>query len=325
MQVADPVVYGLDGARPSSDKTVPARLRDAVLSTKDLLAQEVRGVHEQWKEEGALAAARHAAATTLGRASSAAASVVPETAVLSSALEFGLVATSRACALAKPYVEKALEHPSVERVVGTVREAAVGAGTMVMTKTKLVAGRLEATRGQLDAMRGRTPEAEAAAEAEAEAWRQVLAGNGWVVENSSSSSSSLSPGSSRNVRNARNGSSSSRSSSSGSGQELVVPAGTTATSSFAVPAGALLQWRFRVAGHDVGFALRLRVQGDGGSSEVDVFGMQRYASGVTVQGAWSPSTDSQLIVVWDNSYSYIREKIVAFQTAVRCPLPPNLD
>ena len=83
VQVADPVIYGLDGPRPSSDKTVSARLRDAVVSTKDLLAQEVRGVHDQWKNEGALAAARHAATTTLGRASSAAASVVPETAVLS--------------------------------------------------------------------------------------------------------------------------------------------------------------------------------------------------------------------------------------------------
>ena len=141
----------------------------------------------------------------------------------------------------------------------------------------------------------------------------------------------------------------------------------------------MLAWRFRVAAYDVGFALRLRVQGDGGSSEVsqrgrahgggglavapgdgggvlsaaccdnpsmllgqtlspwlsrarslaralsfshrtsqvDVFGMQKYSAGVTVQGEWSPATDSALIVLWDNEYSYLREKTVAFQVRAR--------
>lgn len=238
-----------------------------------------------------------------------AASVIPETAVFSSALELASVATSRASVLAKPYVEKVLKHHSVERIVGSVREATVGAGTMVVTKTKLVAEHLDAsaevTRGKFDAILGRSPEAEAAEAAENEAWRQVLSGDGWVLNNGNSSSdSSTAPKSTT---------------SGGMGQELVVPARTEATSSFVVPAGAVLQWRFRVAAQDLGFALRVRMQGDGGATEVDVFGVQRYMSGMTVQGAWSPTTDSQLIMVWDNSYSYLREKKVAFQTAVHRP------
>jgi hypothetical protein len=44
------------------------------------------------------------------------------------------------------------------------------------------------------------------------------------------------------------------------GEELLVPARTTSTSAFFVKANAMLQWRFRVAAHDIGFAIRLRVQ-----------------------------------------------------------------
>jgi len=307
--VADPVVFGLgDGydADSTSDKTVSTRIRDAVATTNEHLANEAHSVREQWRNEGTVAAARHAATTTFGRATSVAASVIPETAVFSSALELASVTTSRASVLAKPYVENVLEHPSVERIVGSVREATVGAGTMVVTKTKLVAEHLDATaevtRGKLHAILGRSPETEAAEAVENEAWRQVLSGDGWVLNNGNSSSDSNAAPKSTT--------------SGGMGQELVVPARTAATSSFVVPAGALLQWRFRVAAQDLGFALRVRMQGDGGATEVDVFGVQRYMSGMTVQGAWSPTTDSQLIMVWDNSYSYLREKKVAFQTAV---------
>ena len=306
--VADPVVFGLnDGYDARSADDMSTRIRNAVSTTNEHLANEAHNVHEQWRNEGAVAAARHAATTTFGRATSVAASVIPETAVLSSALELASVATSRASVLAKPYIEKVLEHPSVERIVGSVREATVGAGTMVVTRTKLVAEHLDATaevtRGKFVALWSRSPEVDAAEKAEAEAWRQVLSGDGWALNNSS-------PGSNPIPKCSPSG---------GVGQELVVPARTAATSSFVVPAGALLQWRFRVAAQDLGFALRVRMQGDGGATEVDVFSVQRYASGVTVQGAWSPTVDSQLIMVWDNTYSYLREKMVAFQTAVHRP------
>ena len=262
---------------------------------------------DRFAKEGAAAAVHRAASTTLGRVSTAAAAVVPEAIALSSALELATVVTSRVRAHAKPFVQRVLESPTVERVVGNVREAAVGAGSLVETQTNM-ASRLRGARVQLDALRGRGPEAEATAQVEAEAWEQVLAGDGWVDGGINSNSSSRSS----TVKVAR-------------GQELVVQARASVTSTFLVPAGALLQWRFRVASHDVGFSLRLRVQGDGGATEVDVFSLQRYTCGLTIQGEWSPSIDSQLVLVFDNSYSYLREKIVAFQTALCRSLPPNLD
>jgi len=192
-------------------------------------------------------------------------------------------------------VERVLENPQVSKIVGSVKDASVGAGTMVTTMQTQA-------QASVDLLTGNTAEAKQAAADEEEAWRQVLAGP--------------EPGQPGNKN----------------GEEVNIPARQVHTTTFFVGAGGLLTWRFRVAAHDVGFALRLRVQGDGGSSEVDVFGLQRYGAGVTVHGEWSPSTDANLVVVWDNSYSYLREKRVAFCSRVKKagepgtasgpPLPP---
>ena len=62
------------------------------------------------------------------------------------------------------------------------------------------------------------------------------------------------------------------------GEEMTVPARTRHTSFFFVEKGATLSWSFRVAYLSVhlnqplsiGFAVKLRIQGDGGSSEVQI-------------------------------------------------------
>jgi len=182
------------------------------------------------------------------------------------------------------YLQRVAENPQVDRVVGGVRNASIGAGSMATTiaatVTETTKSNIAATKGKMDSLRGYTPEYFAKQATEEEAWRQVLMeGNG--------------------------------------GEELNVPARQEFTSSFYVKAGSLLTWKFRVQNLDIGFAIRLRVQGDGGATEVDVFAMQKYESGVTVQGEWSPTTDSSLVIVWDNTYSYLRSKVVAFQAVVK--------
>jgi len=104
---------------------------------------------------------------------------------------------------------------------------------------------------------------------------------------------------------------------SAGGSELIVPARDELTTQFIVPKGSILQWQFRVEAFDIGFALRLRAQADGGASESDVFALQRYDSGVTVRGEWSPTHDSVLVVVWHNKFSMLRSKKVVFQATVR--------
>mmetsp|Transcript_69220 Transcript_69220/g.130122 ORF Transcript_69220/g.130122 Transcript_69220/m.130122 type:complete len:585 (+) Transcript_69220:55-1809(+) len=297
------VAAGWETGTKTWDKVAEAS--NVGLPKYDQIEKEVLHVHDKWKEDGYAAATKIAATTYLGHAShvtgttysktkSAAVSTAvgtkdwvkdTTTSVATTTANVAVSVASKTVAVSKPYVERVLENPSVDRVVGGVTSASVGVGSMVSTVTSTVT---KQTKERVDLLRGNTPEAAAAAASEAEAWRQVLEGAG--------------------VGGHR-------------GEELVVPARDSSTSAFFVKANSVLQWRFRVAAHDIGFAIRLRVQGDGGATEVDVFSMQKYACGVTVQGEWSPATDSQLIVVWDNGYSYLREKTVAFQAAVKKDAP----
>jgi len=153
------------------------------------------------------------------------------------ATEKALAAATAASEARTALSKRVMDNPNVESVVGAAIDASIGVGSMVTTVTSTAKTRAAALAGY-------TPEAAALAEAEAEAWRQVLTGDGI-------------------------GGSAAR------GEVMAVPARTTHTSTFFVKMGELLSWRFRVASHDIGFALRLRVQGDGGATEVDVFGMEK--------------------------------------------------
>lgn len=52
----------------------------------------------------------------------------------------------------------------------------------------------------------------------------------------------------------------------------------------------------------------------------------RYSSGVTVHGEWSPEADSAIVLVWDNTYSFLREKKIAFQAHVtKAPIQNKAD
>ena len=43
-----------------------------------------------------------------------------------------------------------------------------------------------------------------------------------------------------------------------------------------------------------------------------------------MHGEWSPEADSAIILVWDNTYSFLREKVIAFQAHVT-KAPQNAD
>ncbi|CAM9526359.1 unnamed protein product, partial [Ectocarpus sp. 4 AP-2014] len=90
-----------------------------------------------------------------------------------------------------------------------------------------------------------------------------------------------------------------------------------------VAPGCCLCWEFRVKDYDLGFALRRRFQGMGGSTEEDIFEFKRYSSGETFQGRWTADSDSNapavVIMVWDNSYSCLRPKTLAYKAQVNRP------
>ncbi|CAM9924270.1 unnamed protein product [Ectocarpus fasciculatus] len=105
---------------------------------------------------------------------------------------------------------------------------------------------------------------------------------------------------------------------------LLVPRGKQLSQAFIVAPGCCLCWEFRVKDHDLGFALRRRFQGMGGSTEEDIFELKRQACSLdTFQGRWTADSDRNapavVIMVWDNSYSCLRPKTLAYKAQVNRP------
>jgi len=111
-------------------------------------------------------------------------------------------------------------------------------------------------------------------------------------------------------------------------EEISVPARTEHTSAFHVARGCTLRWTFRVKDYDVGFGVRVRVQEWGGSKEEEVLAVERYDSVDTVSGSWVADEDRTMVLAFDNRYSKLRSKTVAYIVGIEKPpvsLPPRED
>jgi len=102
-------------------------------------------------------------------------------------------------------------------------------------------------------------------------------------------------------------------------EELVVPARTEHTSAYHVSKGSTLRWTFRVKEHDVGFGVRMRVQEWGGSREDEVLVVERYDCADTISGSWVADEDRTIILAFDNRYSRLRSKTVAYLVGTEKP------
>jgi len=95
-------------------------------------------------------------------------------------------------------------------------------------------------------------------------------------------------------------------------EELVVPARTEHKTAYHVAKGSTLRWTFRVKDYDIGFGVRMRVQEWGGSREDEVLPVERYDSADTISGSWVADEDRTIILAFDNRYSRLRAKTVAY-------------
>ena len=73
-----------------------------------------------------------------------------------------------------------------------------------------------------------------------------------------------------------------------------------------------MRWSFRVKDYDVGFGVRLRLMRDGGAFEEDVLPLERFDNGDTIEGSWVADADRTIVLVFDNRYSKLRSKNVAY-------------
>ncbi|CAE7822591.1 unnamed protein product [Symbiodinium sp. CCMP2592] len=108
-------------------------------------------------------------------------------------------------------------------------------------------------------------------------------------------------------------------------EELSVPARTEHTCAYHVTKGSTLRWTFRVKEHDIGFAVRMRIQVWGGAQEEEVLAMERYDNKDTISGSWVADEDRTMILAFDNKYSKLRAKTVAYIVGTEKPpvfVPP---
>merc|ERR1719506_3281768 len=102
-------------------------------------------------------------------------------------------------------------------------------------------------------------------------------------------------------------------------EELQVPARTEHTCCYHVSKGSTLRWTFRVKENDIGFGVRMRVQEWGGSREDEVLATERYDNVDTISGSWMADEDRTMVLVFDNRYSKLRSKTVAYFTGTEKP------
>mmetsp|Transcript_127134 Transcript_127134/g.354007 ORF Transcript_127134/g.354007 Transcript_127134/m.354007 type:complete len:372 (-) Transcript_127134:213-1328(-) len=102
-------------------------------------------------------------------------------------------------------------------------------------------------------------------------------------------------------------------------EELAVPARTEHTSAYHVAKGSTLRWTFRVKDYDIGFGVRMRVQEWGGSREEEVLAVERYDSADTISGSWVADENRTIVLSFDNRYSRLRSKTVAYLVGTEKP------
>mmetsp|Transcript_10520 Transcript_10520/g.23905 ORF Transcript_10520/g.23905 Transcript_10520/m.23905 type:complete len:361 (+) Transcript_10520:95-1177(+) len=102
-------------------------------------------------------------------------------------------------------------------------------------------------------------------------------------------------------------------------EEIVVPARTEHTTVYHVQTGSTLRWTFRVKDYDIGFGVRMRVQEWGGSREEPVLDVERYDSNDTISGSWVADEDRTMVLVFDNRYSKLRSKTIAYIVGTEKP------
>ncbi|CAJ1361861.1 unnamed protein product [Effrenium voratum] len=102
-------------------------------------------------------------------------------------------------------------------------------------------------------------------------------------------------------------------------EELLVPARTEHTCAYHVSKGSTLRWTFRVKDYDIGFAVRMRVQVWGGAQEEEVLAVERYDNKDTISGSWVADEDRTMILAFDNRFSKLRSKTVAYLVGTEKP------
>ena len=105
-------------------------------------------------------------------------------------------------------------------------------------------------------------------------------------------------------------------------QQVEIANGTAYDLPVVVPAGATLSWEFNVRAYDVKFLVKFTP--DGGKSTV-VVPEATVVTGKTIQGFYESTAQGVITLVWDNTYSFLRNKVVAYKVDLTAPPTASTD
>jgi phage repressor protein C with HTH and peptisase S24 domain len=88
------------------------------------------------------------------------------------------------------------------------------------------------------------------------------------------------------------------------------------TTTWIVQVGDTIEWKFAVQAHDIEFHVAMRKMGDGGSTEEVVVDPIKVTCDSFAEGTWTMEESGTVVIVWDNKYSWLTGKQVAYSASV---------
>jgi hypothetical protein len=100
-----------------------------------------------------------------------------------------------------------------------------------------------------------------------------------------------------------------------------------------VPAGARITWEFNVRAYDIKFFVKFapmaagtkRTAGSGSSGAKVVVPETTVATGKNQTGGYDTPAEGTVTLVWDNTFSFLRNKTVAYKVDLSAPPTPSTE
>ena len=106
-------------------------------------------------------------------------------------------------------------------------------------------------------------------------------------------------------------------------QQIEIANGTAYELPLAVPVGATVTWEFNVRAYDVKFFVKFAAEGK--QPAKTVVAESTVLTGKTVKGSFETPAQGTVTLVWDNSYSFLRNKNVAYKVDLSAPSTASTD
>jgi len=99
-------------------------------------------------------------------------------------------------------------------------------------------------------------------------------------------------------------------------EAMEIDARADLTQTWHVKVGDTIEWKFAVEDKDIEFHVAMRKMSEGGSTEEIVVDPIKVSDDSWAEGTWSMEESGTVVIVWDNKYSWLTAKRVAYSAKV---------